>query len=218
MSRVLDPGLERACQIEQRIRTAGRLHDSHCIQKVKGVKIGGVGINLTWLKGSGVVPVVNTPDKVYNDIQTGVIEGQLYLPTLAFVGKVNEVAPYMLKVDFGVAVFGALAIAKKPMSSLPPEVQKVLREVAVEYRVKTADGLVALANSGIETMTKAGMKITALDLAARKEWVNALPDLAQEWVLPLEAKGLPARQVLDDYLAAVRKHGEQPLRNWEVKK
>ncbi|MSQ20289.1 MAG: hypothetical protein EXR39_12220 [Betaproteobacteria bacterium] len=66
------------------------------IQKMadlKGMKIGGVGINLTWLKGSGVIPVVNTPDKVYNDIQTGVIEGQMYLPTLAFVGKVNEVAP-----------------------------------------------------------------------------------------------------------------------------
>ncbi|MSQ20288.1 MAG: hypothetical protein EXR39_12215 [Betaproteobacteria bacterium] len=124
----------------------------------------------------------------------------------------------MLKVDFGVAVFGALAIAKKPMAGLPPGVQKILRDVAAEYRVKTADGLMALANSGVETMTKAGMKITTLDMAARKEWVNTLPDLALEWVQPLEAKGLPARQVLDDYLAGVRKRGEQPLRNWEVKK
>jgi TRAP-type C4-dicarboxylate transport system substrate-binding protein len=187
------------------------------MQDLKGMKIGGVGINMAWLRNSGVVPVVNTPDKVYNDIQTGVIEGQLYLPTLTFVGKVNEVAPYMLNVGFGVAVWGSLAVAKKTWDTFPPDVQKVMREVAIEYRVKTVEGLDALAATGIETMKKAGMKVTEISAADRQAWANALPDLPQEWIQPLEAKGLPAKQVFNEYLAGLRKRGEKPLRNWEAK-
>ena len=187
------------------------------MQDLKGMKIGGVGINMTWLRNSGVVPVVNTPDKVYNDIQTGVIEGQLYLPTLTFVGKVNEVAPYMLNVGFGVAVWGSFAVSKKTWDTLPPDVQKVMRDVAVEYRTRTAEGLDALAATGTEAMKKAGMKVTEISAADRQAWANALPDLPQEWAQPLEAKGMPAKQVLNDYLAGLRKRGEKPLRNWEVK-
>jgi len=192
-------------------KPAARLAD------IKGQKIGGVGINLTWLKGSGAVPVVNTPDKVYSDIQTGVIDGQLYLPTLALVGKVHEVAPHMLKAQFGSAVWGSLAISKKVMAGFPPEVQKVLRDVGAEYTIKTAEALDAMATGGVQAMQKAGMKVTTLDAAARKEWADALPDLAREWAEPLEAKGLPAKQLLAEYMAALRKKGETPLRDWAVK-
>lgn len=187
------------------------------ISDLKGVKLGGVGINLTWLRGSGVVPVINTPDKVFSDIQTGVIEGQWYLPTLTVVGKVHEVAPHMLETNMGVAVFGALAIAKKTLASLPPEVQKVMHEVAVEWRTKTAEGQLAAAATGIEVMKKAGLKVTTLTEAERADWARQLPDLATEWAQPLEAKGLPAKQLLAEYMAGLAKRGEKPLRAWEAK-
>ena len=184
---------------------------------LKGVRMGGVGINLSWLRGSGIVPVINTPDKVFSDIQTGVIDGQWYLPTLSLVGKIQEVAPYMLQTDMGTAVFGALAIAKKTFDGLPDEIQKVMREVALEFRVKTADGQDALALSGIEIMKKGGLKVTTLTDGERAAWANQLPDLAAEWSQPLEAKGLPAKQILNEYMAGIRKRGEKPVRNWEVK-
>lgn len=187
------------------------------VQDLKGVKIGGVGINLSWLKGSGVVPVINTPDKVYNDIQTGVIDGQWYLPTLAVVGKVHEVAPNMLKTDMGSAVFGALAFSKKLWDTMPADVQKVMRDVAAEFRVRTAEAQDAFATSGLETMKKGGLKVVELSAAEKAEWAKSLPNLAQEWVEPLAAKGMPAKEVLNAYVAGLKKRGEKPLRDWELK-
>ena len=44
--------------------------------------------------------------------------------------------------------------------------------------------------------------------------VNTTPDLAAEWIKNNSARGLPAKALLDQYMAAVRARGATPERQW----
>ena len=51
---------------------------------------------------------------------------------------------------------------------------------------------------------------------ARAEWANALPHIVKEWAEPLEARGLPAKEVVRKYIAEVHARGGPVMRNWTV--
>jgi len=51
---------------------------------------------------------------------------------------------------------------------------------------------------------------------ARAEWANSLPNIAKEWADSLEAKGLPAKETVRQYIAEIRKLGGPVVRDWTI--
>ena len=68
---------------------------------LKGMKVNGAGTNLRYLTTLGATGVAGPLPSYYNNIQTGVVNGALLWPEAAVTFKLAEVAPYMLKADFG---------------------------------------------------------------------------------------------------------------------
>jgi hypothetical protein len=64
-------------------------------------------------------------------------------------------------------------------------------------------------------MLDAGSKPTRFSEAERVRWAQALPDIAGEWVKSNEAKGLPARRVLTEFMIEIRRGGGKPVRDWD---
>ena len=63
---------------------------------LKGVKIVAAGPNLPWVSLFGAVPVTSTLPTLYNDLATGVGEGNIIFPSAQAGGfKFYEVAPYL---------------------------------------------------------------------------------------------------------------------------
>jgi predicted RNA polymerase sigma factor len=64
-------------------------------------------------------------------------------------------------------------------------------------------------------MKKEGAKIATLPADERIRWANALPNLAKTWVEAAEKRGQPGKQIMQEYMAAMRAAGAKPARDWD---
>ncbi len=191
------------------------------IDDLKGKKISAPGILGLWLRGVGATPVDGALTTFYTDIQTGVSEGVVSLATGILPTKIYEVAPYITKVNMGVVFSGGLAINKDTWAKLPPEVQTAMREAGAEYSRRHGEDLVQRHQTAMDRMVEVGktqnppVTVTPMSEADRRKWIDSLPPLSQEWVKNNEARGVQAKSLLSQYIAAVKARGAQPERDWE---
>lgn len=187
------------------------------VDDLKGKKITAPGPAANWIKDTGAVAVAGNLNTYYEDIKSGVSNGVITFATGAWGAKVHEVAPYITKVNFGAQYAGGIAINKKRFDKLPPEVQKVLRQVGAEYSQRFAAAQTAAAAGLLKKMEEAGAKISELPAAERTRWADTLPPIAKTWAADLQAKGLPGDLVLNGYMDGLKKAGAHPARNWAAK-
>ena len=191
------------------------------IDDLKGKKISAPGILALWLRGVGATPVDGALTTYYTDIQTGVSEGTLSLATGILPAKVYEVAPYVTKVNIGVVFSGGVAINKDSWAKLPPEVQQAMREAGAEYTRRHGEDLVQRHQTAMNRMVELGktqnppVTVTPMSDADRRKWIDNLPNLSAEWVKNNEARGVQAKPLLTQYMAAVKARGAKPERDWE---
>ena len=184
------------------------------LEDLQGKKINAPGPSANWVKNTGAVAVAGTLNTYYEDIKSGVSDGALTFVTGAWGVKLHEVAPYINKVNFGSQFGGGIAMNKARFERLPKDVQKVLVDVGNEYSVKFAQAQAELATKNLAAMVAAGAKVVELPDSERQRWAGALPPVAKVWGADMQAKGLPATQVLQGYMAALRKSGAKVPRDW----
>ena len=187
------------------------------VDDLKGRKITAPGPSANWIKGTGAVAVAGNLNTYYEDIKSGVSNGVITFATGAWGAKVHEVAPYITKVNFGAQYAGGIAINKPRFDKLPPEVQKVLREVGAEYSQRFAAAQAQAAAALLKKAEEAGAKLSELPAAERKRWADTLPPIAKTWAADLQGKGLPGDQVLHGFMDGLKKAGAQPARDWAGK-
>lgn len=183
-----------------------------------GQKIGGVGSNLLFLKGSGAAGVTSGLSDWYNNMATGLMSGIIAWPEAVVAYRLYEVAPYLLDIQFGGATSKAIVVNAKTWNRLPEEIQHVLAEVANDYRdelARVTDDIAA--RSRVEFVEKGGTIIPVSD-EDRRAWAQRLPDLAGAWVESMNKKGLPGKQILEDYMKVMRDNDQPIMRNWDQTK
>jgi TRAP-type transport system periplasmic protein len=93
--------------------------------------------------------------------------------------------------------------------------------VGRDYSAKNGEMVKASEQMAYKLFAEAGKKqkppvvVTELPAAEQAKWLQGAPNLAQDWVKSMEAKGLPGGQVLKEYMAAMRKAGARPVRDWD---
>ncbi|MDA4848446.1 C4-dicarboxylate TRAP transporter substrate-binding protein [Hoeflea poritis] len=184
------------------------------IDDLKGRKIGGAGTIANWLNGVGATAVDGNFSVHYNNIQTGVYDGLLNFSSGIFPNKLHEVAPMLTRVDFGAQFVGALTINKDTWDSFPEEVQTAFLEAGEIYRLKVSEALQGFARMAEGKMVEQGAMQSRLPEEERTRWAQALPDLAADWVVRAEAKGLPAQEILDAWIAKQADNGVALVRTW----
>ena len=185
------------------------------LDDLRGKKLFAPGPAADWLKGTGAIPVNGGLPIYYNGIKTGVADGGILITTGIVPFRLHEVAPYFTKVDIGGPISGALAMNLDTWKSLPPYMQMMFRMLGREYARKQTDIVAATVRESMKLMADHGTTISDFPAAERERWVNALPNLAGDWVKRNEAKGLPAKTVLSAFMDGVRKRGGKPARDWD---
>ena len=71
------------------------------LEDLKGHKIAAAGANLSWLEGTGAVPVQSNLGEAYTSLQTGVYEGWVMHAEATLGYKLHEVAPNYTKIGYG---------------------------------------------------------------------------------------------------------------------
>ena len=165
--------------------------------------------------GAGAVPVQGDFATHFNNIKTGVYDGLIAFTTGMYPAKLHQVAPTATRIDLGSMTIGALTINKAFNDKLPPEVQKIIKDVGREYTVKIAEQLMTLAVGFEKKMVEEGAKFTKLPADERKKWANTMPNIAKNWVEANEKRQIPAGKVLSVYMKKLRDNNVQLVRDWD---
>ncbi len=184
------------------------------ITDLKGRKVAAAAANLPWLDGTGAIPVSGTMGTAYNDIKSGVFDAAVNSGMLSIGGKLHEVAPHIVRTGFGAINAFDLVANKARWSKLPADVQKAIQEASDAFQTRMVERIVKETANAFAAMEKDGAKISDLSPEAQAAWAASLPNIADKWAAGLEAKGLPARQVLAEYMKRLQDGGAKPARDW----
>jgi len=185
------------------------------LEDYKGRKLGASGSLSLWANGIGAVAVQGDFATHYNNVKTGVYDGLIAFTTGVYPIKIHEVAPYMTKVNLGSMSIGAITINKKLFDSMSPDTQKIFREVGVEYSQRVSATMKNLAGVFEKKMAAEGAKISVFPPAERKKWAMTMPNIAADWVKFNEARGVPAKKMLEAYMTKLRADHVELVRDWD---
>jgi TRAP-type C4-dicarboxylate transport system substrate-binding protein len=184
------------------------------VSDLNGMKIAAAASNLPWLEGTGAIPVAGTMGTAYNDIKTGVFTAAINSGMLSIGGKMHEVAPYIVRTGFGAINAFDIVVNKSRWDRLPEDVRKALAAAADDLQEAVIARIEKDTAAAFAEMEKGGATITDFTPEQRAAWANRLPNIAQKWAEPLEAKGLPAKEVLKAYVDYLKKAGVELPRDW----
>jgi TRAP-type C4-dicarboxylate transport system substrate-binding protein len=164
-----------------------------------------------YLKSLGMIPVKILPSDAYMSWQTGVVDAWVHPPGVLLRYKLFEL-PTKSILDCNLQVFGNAGVImnKKKFNSLPPDLQKMVREVANEYATVMTDISYKESEDALVAAKKAGVAVYRMPEAEMNKIKAKGKPMWDKYVNDLEAKGLPAKKVATEFAKALRSLGENP--------
>jgi TRAP-type transport system periplasmic protein len=184
------------------------------VDDIKGRKIGVSGVLGQFFRGTGAVVVSSAMVESYTSIRSGVYDGYPISIGLAFPFKTYEAAKNYTKMSFGVATGTAITVNTKTWKSFPRYVQKIFRDVAVNWPLWQVAQDKAKIAKFTRIMKKKGVKFGAMSRKERLRWANSMPNISKEWAARQDKKGLPGSKVLAAYFGELNRVNAKMLRDW----
>jgi TRAP-type C4-dicarboxylate transport system substrate-binding protein len=164
---------------------------------LKGMKLRAAGTGVPVLKALGAAPIGMPMPEVPQAVQTGVINGTMTSREVLKDFNLAESLKYVTDYPTVVVTFAAV-MDRKRWEKLPPDVQKVIEELASEMPTWTGH---YHDNENVGAALKWAKKehnlqIISLTADERAKWDAKLKPMAAQWVSEMTAKGLPAERFL----------------------
>ena len=161
------------------------------LEDLKGRKIA-AGSAGNWFKGTGRSSSWPYLTSYYGSLKDKVVDGVVTFGIAAPVGKLHEVATYMVKVNFGrnsPAASSPIANGSRicrSRSVKPHEGRRLLqrRLYFTELATRTDGAYKAMADKGL--------KIVEFPEAEREKWVRAMPNIGKDRAANSTARAFPA--------------------------
>lgn len=169
----------------------------HVPGDVKGLKVGGTGRGLEFVKMLGGAGVFCVPPQAYQKLQTGVIDA-VPIHFLA-IGefKVYEVAKNALDISFGQAEL-PLLMTRSSWDKIPEKDQKIIMEAARAGQEVAFKAAAERTLKGREAFLGAGGKIVIPNEEEMSLWEKEFSKVWEDWIAENEAAGVTnAREILN---------------------
>lgn len=179
------------------------------LEDLKGMKMRTYGSNAELMKLLGGAPVAMPMSDVYDALSRGVADGLMCAYEALEGFRIGEHIKYSTE-NYATSYTACFVTVmnKDTWNSLPPDVQKVIDQLSVEYQDKYAAMWDDIDKHGKDYMIKRGAKIISLPKAEEARWVEKAEPLFEEYVKKMKEKGLPGDEALKfvrDYLKPFRK-------------
>ena len=166
---------------------------------MKGKKIRASGaLHTKIIKLFDAVPVGMAAPEIPISMQKGVIDGQFN--HLGFVKsfRSEEFTASITRIGVSSLTF-VLVMNKKIYEGLPPEVKKLIEEIAPKYSALLGKAHDNMAADSAEMLKKAGAVFHNLPAEDMNEIGRIVSPLWNEWITEVEAKGVPGKKIVSDY-------------------
>lgn len=179
------------------------------MEDLKGKKMAHGGPMLPWLEALGAVAVQSRLNEAYTSLQTGVYDGWAMEPICTTGFKMHEVAPYYTLAGLGAGFPAVITINLDTLKRLPPEVRKVLLEVAVDYEKFNAAKAEEEHAMEIGVMALDGVTIYKLPESERIRFAKAMDAklVANKMAKADDKRGLPGSDIYRFYIKTLKDMG-----------
>jgi len=179
----------------------------HTLEDVKGLKIRTPGGHQTgYIKSLGAEPVFMPLGDVYLAMETGTIDGIVTCPPLVLAFKFPEVAKYGTLCTFGCVDEGVI-MNQDSWERTPDDLKPIIEEVC-SNPFRTTGGLTSeVYPVMMKEIADAGVELYTLPPEEAERWYAGFQEKTREWVADLEAKGLPAKDVVKMFNEECEKRG-----------
>jgi TRAP-type transport system periplasmic protein len=177
------------------------------IEDCKGLKIRSPGGHQTnYIKAIGAEPVFMPLGDVYLALETGTIDGLVTCPPLVLAYKLHEVAKYGVVATFGCVSEGVI-MNQKSWERTPDDLKPLIEEVC-SNPFRTTGGLNRdVYKVMMKELQDNGVSLYNLTADQEQAWFATFQDVTKKWVADLEAKGLPAKDILLKYNKVAEEFG-----------
>lgn len=178
------------------------------LEDFKGVEMRASGMAAKALGAWGATPVGMPMPAFPEALQKGVVKGMFSGLDLMQDFNFAEMLPYVTlvkEISWPFAVFMNL----DTWNTLPKDVQKVMDDLSREHAEWTGryhDGRV----KGAAEWAKKTYNVKVFELSKKEKarWAKVLDPLTEDWIRDSEAKGLPAKAIVGDLRALVKKYSQ----------
>ncbi len=179
------------------------------LKDIDGKKIRGISAYGKVLGDNGASLVNMSVYKVFQALDTGLVDcAQTYLNASAAL-KHNEVAKYITKLNWGVFSGLGIYINHDVYASLSPSQQQVLNEVSAEFADHHGKNVVAAEVTGEQRLVAGGMTINALSASDSASLISQSKPYVQEWVSKADDAGLDGERLMNRYVALVAQYAKE---------
>lgn len=160
------------------------------------------------LGASGVM--VNLME-LYGSLERGLVDGAAFVPNGVLIFGINKITKYRVKADLFCRAFPML-MNKDKFNSLPPEIQKLFQDHSgIAYSIrwgKLTDGvqMKSLKEIAAYDQQAGNPGFYALPIEERARWKERVMPIWDEWVQEKEARGLPAKAMLNEAVQLIDKY------------
>lgn len=179
------------------------------LEDVKSMKIrssGGSGTALINLLGA--VAVTTPAPEAYAAFQRGVVDGVAFYDTGAIGYRVHEVSKYMTVLNMNNSPL-AYAFNRKTFDSYPPEVKRFMYNMLRRLNQMSGNAFDQHDAISRKVIEESGVKVVSPTPEQLAQWKAAAEPMWETFIKENEAKGLPARQLVNDLRALTAKYS-----NW----
>jgi len=174
------------------------------LEDLAGMKIRATGQQADIIKALGAVPVPLAMPDVYDSLRRGVIEGvTVDLSTLKYWKFAEVIKQVTASWQVGSGYTFYFIMNKNKWEKMPPDVQKVLTEVAFEAKEKQAALWNEMDIEGRDAFTAAGGQITNLSEAEAARWVKKVEPVIADYKKNMASKGFKEADV-DQWIQYVK--------------
>jgi len=177
------------------------------LEDIKGKKIRSPGGHQTqYIKALGAEPIFMPLGDVYLAMETGMIDGIVTCPPLVISFKLHEVARFGLVTTFGCVSEGVI-MNLESWKKIPSDLKPVFDEVCSNPFHTTGGLNREVYKSMMKEITDKKVELYNLPADEAERWYERFREVTRRWVEDLEARKLPAREVVRMYNEECEKRG-----------
>ncbi len=171
------------------------------IDDMKGQIIGFAGGKIVpaYIKALGGSPQQSPAPEVYENLDKGIINGQILPFETQMAFKLYEVTKYVTMTNQGMAAY-CIVMRLQTWNSLSPDVQKIITDLnpwVEDLAYKVGEGAFQKA---LGVSKQAGVQVIELTPTERARWDEATKSVEKDWFREMDAKGLPATAMYNDIM------------------
>ena len=168
------------------------------LEDMKGLKFRAHGTSAKVVEALGGTPVPQPMPETYQMLQKGVVDGAMYPMEAAKGWRLGEVTKY-ITADYSAAYTTSFFVVmnKAKWNSLPADIQKIIRDLNLEWVVKHGEAWDASDMEGLNYFLSQGGQVIGLDAKEAARWKKAVAPVIDEYVQEMKGKGINGQEIVD---------------------